>query len=171
MLQLIYFLYDYSGLGTWELHEQSWSTSSWHCVYFMLKTSYSLMSSLLPHMGLNNLLSDGLGGTHIPFHHSRGRDKWISELMVILAFRASSRTPCVTQKNPVLKPLLELALSYSHTDEYLAYHHRPFTWRWMKLETETHIGAQDWAPKVQIRSRRRENMSREVRTARGTPTH
>ena len=29
----------------------------------------------------------------------------------------------------------------------------------------------DWAPKFQMRSRRRENMSKEVRTARGVPTH
>ena len=37
----------------------------------------------------------------------------------------------------------EVALSYSHTDEYLAYHHRTFIWRWMEIETETHIGALD----------------------------
>ena len=37
----------------------------------------------------------------------------------------------------------ELALSHSHTDEYLAYHHRTFIWQWMEIETETHIGALD----------------------------
>ena len=37
----------------------------------------------------------------------------------------------------------ELALSYSHTDEYLAYHHRSFIWRWMEIETETHTEALD----------------------------
>ena len=37
----------------------------------------------------------------------------------------------------------ELALSHSRTDEYLAYHHRTFIWRWMNIETETHIGALD----------------------------
>ena len=65
----------------------------------------------------------------------------------------------------------ELALSHSHTDEYLAYHHRTLIWRWMEIETETHIGALDLAPKVQMRSRRRENMSKEVRTTRGASTH
>ena len=35
----------------------------------------------------------------------------------------------------------DLALSHSHTDEYLAYHHRTFIWRWMEIETETLIGA------------------------------
>ena len=37
----------------------------------------------------------------------------------------------------------ELALSHCHTDEYLAYHHRTFILRWMKIETESHIGALD----------------------------
>ena len=41
----------------------------------------------------------------------------------------------------------------------------------MEIETETHIGALDLAPKVQMRSRRRENMNKEVRTTRGEPTH
>ena len=40
----------------------------------------------------------------------------------------------------------------------------------MEIETETHIGALDLAPKVQMRSRRRENM-KEVRIARGVSTH
>ena len=37
----------------------------------------------------------------------------------------------------------ELALSHSHTDEYLSYHHRTFIWQWMEIETETHIGTLD----------------------------
>ena len=41
----------------------------------------------------------------------------------------------------------------------------------MEIETETHTGALDLAPFVQIRSRRRENMSKEVRTTRGASTH
>ena len=41
----------------------------------------------------------------------------------------------------------------------------------MEIETETHIGALDWAPKVQMRSRRRENMNKGVRTVRGVFTH
>ena len=65
----------------------------------------------------------------------------------------------------------ELALSHSHTDEYLAYHHRTLIWRWMAIETETHIGALDLAPNAQMKSRRRENMNKEVRTTRGASTH
>ena len=41
----------------------------------------------------------------------------------------------------------------------------------MEIETKTHIGALDSAPKVQLKSRRRENMSKEVRTTRGWFTH
>ena len=41
----------------------------------------------------------------------------------------------------------------------------------MEIETETHTGALDLAPKVQMRSRRRENMSKEVRITRGAFTH
>ena len=40
----------------------------------------------------------------------------------------------------------------------------------MEIETETHIGALDLAPKVQMRSRRRENMN-EVTVTRGASTH
>ena len=41
----------------------------------------------------------------------------------------------------------------------------------MEIVTETHIGALDRAPKVQMRSRRRENISKEFRTVRGALTH
>ena len=34
----------------------------------------------------------------------------------------------------------ELALSHSHTDEYLAYHHRTFIWQWMEIETDWSTG-------------------------------
>ena len=40
----------------------------------------------------------------------------------------------------------------------------------MEIKTETHIVALDLAPKVQMRSRRRENM-KEVRIMRGASTH
>ena len=40
----------------------------------------------------------------------------------------------------------------------------------MEIGTETHIGALDLAPKVQMSSRRKENM-KEVRNTRGVSTH
>ena len=65
----------------------------------------------------------------------------------------------------------ELALSSSQTDDYFEYYYRSFIQRQMEIETETHMGVLDWAPKVQLKSRRRENMSKEVRTTRGSSTH
>ena len=41
----------------------------------------------------------------------------------------------------------------------------------MEIETATHIGALNLAPKVQMRSRRGENMSKEVRITRSAFTH
>ena len=38
------------------------------------------------------------------------------------------------------KRVPELALVHNHTDEYFAYHHSTFIWRWIEIETETHIG-------------------------------
>ena len=55
----------------------------------------------------------------------------------------------------------EQALAHNHTDEYFAYHHRSFIWRWMEMETETHFGTLDLTPKVQTRSRRKEKVSKE----------
>ena len=40
----------------------------------------------------------------------------------------------------------EPALAHNHTDEYFAYHHRTFIWRWMEIETEIHIGTLDLTP-------------------------
>ncbi|XP_075827324.1 replication factor C subunit 3-like [Microtus pennsylvanicus] len=48
---------------------------------------------------------------------------------------------------------------------------RTCIWRWMEIETETHTGALDGAPKVPMRSRKSENMSKDVRTTRSAPTH
>ena len=41
----------------------------------------------------------------------------------------------------------------------------------MEIETKSFIRATDWALKVQLKSRKREKMSKEVRTARGWSTH
>ena len=59
-------------------------------------------------------------------------------------------------------------LAFSHTTLMNILHIT--IWQWMERETETHIGALDLAPKVQMRRRRRENMSKEVRTAKGAST-
>ena len=41
----------------------------------------------------------------------------------------------------------------------------------MEIETETHTESLNLAPKVQMRNRRAENMSKKVRTARGESNH
>ena len=64
-----------------------------------------------------------------------------------------------------------MALFHSHTDEYLAYHHRNIIWPWMGIETENHTGALDFALKFQMSSRRREKMSKEVRPTTGASPH
>ena len=84
---------------------------------------------------------------------------------------SQGREPCLLLGLEREEKVPELALSHSHTDEYLAYHHRTFIWRWMKTETESHIGALDLAPYVQMRSRWRENMSKDVRITTGASTH
>ena len=58
----------------------------------------------------------------------------------------------------------EPALAHNHTDEYFAYHHKTFIWRWMEIETETHIGILDLTTLTQTRSRKKENVSKEGNT-------
>ena len=41
----------------------------------------------------------------------------------------------------------------------------------MEIEKKSLIRARNLAPKVQLKSRRRENMTKEVRAARGSSTH
>ncbi|KAK7823049.1 hypothetical protein U0070_025866 [Myodes glareolus] len=57
----------------------------------------------------------------------------------------------------------ELALAHDHTDECFAYHHRTFIWRWMEIETETHIGTLDLTPWVRMGSRWSESAGKEGR--------
>ena len=65
----------------------------------------------------------------------------------------------------------ELSLPHYHADEYLEYYHRIFIQQQMEIETETLIRATDWAPKAQLKGRRREKMSMEIRTAWGWSTN
>ena len=52
--------------------------------------------------------------------------------------------PC-PRRDPQIVPwtaeerLPELVLAHNHTDEYFAYHHRTFIWRWMEIETAPFI--------------------------------
>ena len=64
----------------------------------------------------------------------------------------------------------ELALPCNQIDEYLKCNHRPFIQQLMETVAETHSGDLDLAPKVQLKSGRNKNMSKEVKTLMGTPT-
>ena len=52
----------------------------------------------------------------------------------------------------------------SQTDDYLKYYYRTFIQQQVETEAETHIEALDLVPKVQLKSGRNENMSKEVKT-------
>ena len=78
------------------------------------------------------------------------REEYISTKGVILGFTGDliiygipgpRRDPQIVLWTEERVP--ELALAHNHTDEYFAYHHRSFIWRWMAIQTEIHIGAPD----------------------------
>ena len=78
------------------------------------------------------------------------REKYISTKGVILGFTRDliiygipgpRRDPQIVLRTEERVP--EPALAHNHTDEYFAYYHRTFIWRWMEIETGTHIGALD----------------------------
>ena len=81
------------------------------------------------------------------------REEYISTKGIIFGFtgdliiygipgprRDPQKVLCTEEKVP------ETALAHNHTDEYFAYHHRTFIWRWMEIESETHIGTLDLTP-------------------------
>ena len=81
------------------------------------------------------------------------REEYISTKGVILGFTGDliingipgpRRDPQIVLWTEERVP--ELALAHNHTDEYFAYHYRTFIWRWMEIETETHIGTLDLTP-------------------------
>ena len=78
------------------------------------------------------------------------REEYISTKGVILGFTGDliiygipgpKRDPQIVLWTEERVP--EPALTHNHTVEYFAYHHRSFIWRWMAIQTETHIGAPD----------------------------
>ena len=78
------------------------------------------------------------------------REEYISTKGVILGFTGDliingspgpRRDPQIVLWTEERVP--ETALAHNHTEEYFAYHHRSFIWRWMTIQTETQIGAPD----------------------------
>ena len=81
------------------------------------------------------------------------REVYISNKVVILGFTRDLILEGIPGPRRDLQIVLgteewvpELTLAHNHTDEYFAYHHRTFIWRWMETETETHIGTLDLTP-------------------------
>ena len=80
---------------------------------------------------------------------SREEDILIKGAILELASLDSRGVPRCSKGYPQLGPwaveerVPKLALSQSHTDEYLEYNHTTSVWRWMEIESETHIGALD----------------------------
>ena len=64
----------------------------------------------------------------------------------------------------------KLALPCSKTDEYLKNRHITFIQQLIEIEAETCIRALNRVSKVQLKSGRNENMSKEVKTMMGSPT-
>ena len=94
---------------------------------------------------------NGMGGERKDGYGSR--EVYISTKGVILGFTRDliikgipgpRRDPQIVLWTEERVP--ELALDHNHTDEYFAYLHRSFIWRWMEMETETHIGTLDLTP-------------------------
>ena len=80
---------------------------------------------------------------------SREEDILSKGAILELASLGSRRVPRCSKGYPQLdlfaveERVPKLALFQSHTDEYLEYNHTTLVWQWMKIETETHIGALD----------------------------
>ena len=81
------------------------------------------------------------------------REVYISTKGVILGFTRDliiNGIPCPRRDPQIVlwteERVPEPALAHNHTDEYFAFHHRTLIWRWMEIETETHIGTLDLTP-------------------------
>ena len=95
-------------------------------------------------MGWGGGKKDGYGSREVYISSKRAILGFARDL-ILEAFQGPSRGPQIVPW-AAEERVPELALAHNHTDEYLAYHHRTFIWRWMEIETETHIGIQDLTP-------------------------
>ena len=126
-------------------------------------------SGKLGRMGWVGWRKDGYGSREV-YISTNGAILGFTRDLILEGFPGPRRDPQIVPWTAEER-VPELASVHNHTDEYFAYHLRTFIWRWMEIETETHIGTLDLAPKVQMGSRSGENMSKEVRTMRGASTH
>ena len=87
---------------------------------------------------------DGYGSRQV-YISTKGAILGLTRVLFLEGFSGPRRgpqiVPCTAEER-----VPELALAHNHTDENLAYDHRTFTWQWMEIETETHIGTLDLTP-------------------------
>ena len=96
--------------------------------------------------GMGGGRNDGYGSREV-YISTKGAILGFRRDLILEGFPGPSRDPQIvpwTAEERV--PELALAHNHNHTDEYFTYHHRTFIWRWMEIETETHIGTLDLTP-------------------------
>ena len=87
---------------------------------------------------------DGYGSREV-YISTKGAILGFARDLILEGFPGPRRDPQIVPWAPEER-VCELASSHNHTDEYFAYHHRTFIWRWMEIETETHIGTLELTP-------------------------
>ena len=92
-------------------------------------------------MGWRN---DGYGGREV-YISTKGAILGFTRNLILEGFPGTRRDPQIVPWTAEER-VPELALAHKHTDEYFAYHLRTFIWRWMEIETASHIGTLDLAP-------------------------
>ena len=95
-------------------------------------------------MGWRGGRKDGYGSREV-YISTKGAILEFARDLILEGFPGARRDPQIVPWTAEER-VPELALAHKHTDEYFAYHHRTFVWRWMEIETETHTGALDLAP-------------------------
>ena len=87
---------------------------------------------------------DGYGSREV-YISNKGAILGFARVLILEWFPGPRRGPQIVPW-AAEKNVPELVLAHNHTDEYFLYHHRTFIWRWMKIESETHIGTLDLTP-------------------------
>ena len=95
---------------------------------------------------------------------------WYQEMQHWRNSQEFTRMTQLRSQQAIEERVPELVLPCSQIDEYLKCHYRNFIFQLIETETETCSGALGWTSKVQLKSRKNENMSKEVKTMMGTPS-
>ena len=95
-------------------------------------------------IGMGGGRKDGYGIREV-YISTKGAILGFTRDLILEGFPGPRRDPQIVPWTAE-KRVPELALAQNHTDEYFAYHLRTFIWRWMEIETETHIGTLDLTP-------------------------